>query len=82
LEAILSQLGASKKLHPFAFHSRKFNDVEINYKIYDKELLAIVDSFQEWHHLLERATHQITIYTNHKNLEYFMSTHVLNHCQA
>jgi hypothetical protein len=37
-----------------------------------------VDSFQEWRHLLEGASHQVTVYTDHKNLEYFMTTCVLN----
>jgi len=54
----------------------------MNYKNYDKELLAIVNSFQEWRHLLKGATHQVTIYTDHINLEYFMSTHILNRRQA
>ena len=49
---------------------------------HNKELLAIVDSFQEWCHLLEGTTHQVIVYTFHKNLEYFMSTRVLNRHQA
>ena len=44
LVAVLSQLGDGEKLHPIAFHSRKFSAIGINYKIHDKELLAIVDS--------------------------------------
>jgi hypothetical protein len=47
LGAILSQKREDKRLHPVAFHSRKFTTTEINYEIHDKELLAIVDSFQE-----------------------------------
>ena len=79
---VLSQHGDGEKLHPVAFHSRKFSATEINYKIHDKELLAIVDSFQKWCHLLEGATHQLTLYSDDKNLEYFMSTRVLNWRQA
>ena len=45
LGAVLSQFGDGEKLHPVAFHSRKFSATEINYEIHDKELLAIVDSF-------------------------------------
>ena len=45
---ILSQIGDDGKLHPIAFHSRKFKAAEINYEIHDKELLAILDSFQQW----------------------------------
>jgi hypothetical protein len=36
LEAILSQIGDHKKLHPNAFHCRKFSPAEINYEIHDK----------------------------------------------
>jgi hypothetical protein len=51
---------------------------EINYGIYDKELLAIIDSFHECRHFLEGAVYPITVYTHYKNLEYFMSVRVLN----
>ena len=47
LGSILSQQGDDEKLHPVAFHSRKFDAAEINYEIHDKELLAIVDSFTQ-----------------------------------
>ena len=53
LGSILSQQGNDEKLHPVAFHSRKFDATKINYEIYDKELLAIVDSFTQWRHFLE-----------------------------
>ena len=82
LGAVLSQIGVDGKLHPVAFYSRKFSAAEINYEIHDKELLAIVDSFQEWRHFLEGAAHPVTVYTDHKNLEYFMTARVLNRRQA
>jgi hypothetical protein len=44
----LLQTTEDKKLHPNAFYSRKFSPAEINYEIYDKELLAIVDCFKAW----------------------------------
>ena len=75
-------MGEDNKLHPVAFYSRKFSAAEINYEIHDKELLAIVDSFQEWRHFLEGAAYPVTVYTDHKNLEYFMSARVLNRRQA
>jgi hypothetical protein len=71
LGAILSQEGNGRRLHPVAFYSRKFSTAEINYKIHNKELLAIVDFFQEWRHLFEGASHPVKVYTDHKNLEYF-----------
>ena len=76
--AILSQYGDDSYLHPVAFYSRKFTAPEINYEIHDKELLAIVASFEVWRHFLEGAQHQITVYIDHKNLEYFMTAKVLN----
>ena len=82
LGAVLSQMGIDGKLHPVAFYSWKFSAAEINYEIHDKELLAIVDSFQEWQHFLEGAAHPLTVYTDHRNLEYFMSAQVLNRRQA
>ncbi|TPX54573.1 hypothetical protein PhCBS80983_g05887, partial [Powellomyces hirtus] len=82
LGAVLSQPDHENNLHPVAFHSRKFTKEEINYKIHDKELLAIVDSFEEWRHYLVGAEHQVTVYSDHKNLQYFMSTRKLNRRQA
>ena len=55
--AVVSRMGVDGKLHPIAFYSRKFSAAEINYEIHDKELLAIVDSFQEWRHFLKGAAH-------------------------
>ena len=67
LGSILSQIAEDGKLHPIAFHSRKFEAPEINYEIHDKELLAIVNSFEQWRHLLEGSPHQIIVYNDHKN---------------
>jgi hypothetical protein len=82
LGGTLSQIAEDKKLHPNAFHSRKFSPAEINYEIHDKELLAIVDSFKTWRRYLEGSLHMVLVYTDHKNLEYFMTTKVLNRRQA
>ena len=80
--SILSQVGDDGKLHPIAFHSRKFEAAEINYEIHDKELLAIIDSFEQWRHLLEGSPHQIIVYNDHKNLTYFQNARVLSQRQA
>ena len=79
---MLSQLHEDKKWHPIGFISKSLNDVEWNYEIHDKELLAIIRGLQEFHHLLEGATHQIEILTDHRNLAYFMTAQSLNHRQA
>ena len=77
LEAILSQY-LGKRLHPVDFHSRKLNDAERNYEIHDKELLAILDAFKEWKHYLLGANELVTVYTDHQNLQYFLTTKVWN----
>jgi hypothetical protein len=82
LGATLSQMGDDQKLHPNAFHARKFSPTEINYEIYDKELLAMVDSFKAWRRYLEGSLHMVQVFTDHKHLEYFMTTKVHNQRQA
>jgi hypothetical protein len=59
---ILSQLGKNNLFDPIGFRSHKFSFVEINYKIYVKELLTIMDAFKEWCHLLKRTQNEITLY--------------------
>ena len=46
LGLILSQLDEKKRLYPIIFYFRKFTAPELNYDIYDKKLLVIVDSFK------------------------------------
>jgi len=41
-----------------------------------------MDSFYEWYHLLEGASHLVMVYIAHKYLKYFMSYRVLNCRQA
>jgi len=82
IAAILSQCDRGNRLHPVAFHSRKFQPVEINYEIHDKELLAIVDAFKHWRRYRKGAVHQVQLFSDHQNLEYFTTTKVLNQRQA
>ncbi|KAG5718299.1 hypothetical protein E4T56_gene10856 [Termitomyces sp. T112] len=46
------------KWHLVAFYSKSLNAVEQNYKIHDKEMLAIIQSFEEWWHFLEGTWHK------------------------
>src|ERR1035438_3729240 len=45
-------------------------------------MLAIVACIQEWCSYLEGSALPFTVYTDHKNLEYFLTTKVLNRRQA
>jgi len=54
--AVLSQqLPGVEKWHPVAFYSKSLSLVEWNYKIHDKEMLAIIRILEEWRHFLEEA---------------------------
>ena len=44
---ILSQIADDGLLHPVAFLSKKHSPAECNYEIYNKELMAIIRSFEE-----------------------------------
>jgi hypothetical protein len=87
LSGILSQLveqeGSTRGVwHPVAFWSRKLTAAERNYGTPDAELLAIVEAFKEWRPYLEGAQHTVEVISDHENLQYFMTTKVLNRRQA
>ena len=67
---------------PVAFLSKSLNEMERNYKIHDKEILAIIRELESWKHLLEGVQSKFEIWTDHKNLEYFMKVQKLNQRQA
>jgi len=78
---VLSQPDELGILHPVGFFSKKHSTAECNYEIYDKELLAIVSAFQEWRPELEGVKTTIKVLTDHRNLEYFMTSKLLNRRQ-
>ena len=67
---------------PVVFLSKSLNETEKNYEIHDKEILAIIRGLENWRHLLKDTCFKFEIWTNHKNLEYFMKMQKLNHRQA
>ena len=79
---VLSQYGDDGILHPVAFYSKKHSPAECNYEIYNKELMAIIRAFEEWRPELKGALFPIQVLSDHKNLEYFMSTKLLNRRQT
>ena len=80
--AVLSQPDHEGVLHSVAFLSHCHLPAECNYKIYNKELLAIVCAFEEWQAELEGSPESVKVISDHKNLEYFMLSKRLSHCQA
>ena len=65
-----------------AYISKLLNEAERNYEIHDKEMLAIIQCLEAWRHFLERANNQFEIWTDYKNLEYFIKAQKLNRRQA
>jgi hypothetical protein len=82
IAAVLSQKFEDGRLHPVDFQSRKLSSPEMNYDVYDKEMLAIVFAFKKWRHYLQGAQHKTLVYTDHQNLTYFKTAVVLNRRQA
>ena len=66
------------KWRPVAFISKSLNATERNYEIHDKEMLAVIRCLEAWRHYLEGAKLEFEIWTDHKNLQYFMTSQKLN----
>lgn len=62
---VLSQYNNNSIPQSIAFFLKKHSILEYNYKIYDKELLAIIYYFKEWHFKLEEAQPPIKVITDH-----------------
>ena len=73
---------SDKKWRPVAFISKSLSDTERNYEIHDKEMLAVIRCLEVWRHFLEGATIKFEIWTDHKNLKYFMKAQKLNRRQV
>ena len=82
LGACLSQEGSDEKLRPVAYLSKTLTPTEVNYEIHDKELLAVVRALEEWRAELTGLKDPFLVLSDHKNLEYFMSTRQLSERQV
>jgi transposase InsO family protein len=80
---VLSQQ-IGQEWHPVSFFSKTMAPPELNYEIHDKELLAVIRSLEEWRAELEglQRDDRFDILTDHRALEYFMTTKKLNARQA
>ena len=65
-----------------AFISKSLSDTERNYEIHNKEILAIVRYLEVQKHFLGETTMKFKIWTDHKNLKYFMKVQKLNYRQV
>jgi len=74
---VLSQM-QDKKWKTIAFCSRVMSEAELNYDIYNKELLAIIFALKEWRCYLVDAKEQFEVWSDHKNLSFFRQKQFLN----
>jgi hypothetical protein len=82
IAGVLSQNDEYGILRPVAYYSRQLTSPEMNYEIYDRELLAVHECFKEWRHFLQGGRFQVTVLTDHENLKWFMTTKKLSPRQA
>jgi hypothetical protein len=65
-----------------AYYSKIIILAEINYLIYNKEMLAIIQALEAWRLELEDTPTCIRIVSDHKVLEYFIIIKALTGKQA
>jgi hypothetical protein len=82
VSGVLSQKQRDDLWRPVACFSKNMNPAECNYAIHDKELLAIIRAFEQWRAELEGLAQPLKVYSDHKALEYFMTTKNLSARQA
>jgi hypothetical protein len=80
--AVLTQLDANGDRHPVSFISKTLSPAERNYEIYDRELLAIIRSLEEWRHYIQGSPHTTIVLSDHKNLTYYREAKKLTRRQA
>jgi len=68
---ILEQEDALGRSHPVAYYSKSLQPAERNYKIHNKELLAIIHALCHFRHYLQGNLHLTKIFSDHANLWYF-----------
>ena len=80
--AILEQPDALNCWHPVAYHSKSLQLAEHNYKVHDKELLAIVIAVETFRCYLEGLDTPFEVWSDHANLVYLFSKQKHSHRQA
>ena len=82
IAGVLLQKNENSQLQPVVYFSSKMFSAEVNYDIYDKKLLVIIQVFKEWHSELKGSEEPVQVLCNHKNLEWFMTIKSLSQQQT
>jgi len=81
-DEILSQYNDEKVLHSMTFYSKSMILAEINYHIYDKKLLVIIQCFEHWWFKLKCIELLIQMFIDHQTLKIFMKNKQLSWWQV
>lgn len=79
---ILLQVGDDGVMRPITFDSKSLLSAQLNYKIHDKEMLAIITALIKWRMFLHLTSDRFNVMTNNRLLEYIMTSKQLNRRQA
>src|ERR1700679_2054732 len=63
------------------YYSKKMTLLELNYNIYNKELLTIITVLKKWRVFLQKTIKPFIVKTDYKNLIRFLTTKELNQRQ-
>ena len=66
--AVILQRDGKGRLHPIAFLSKKFSEMERNWAIWEKEAAAIKLALSTWRHWLEGSPQTFEVWSGNKNL--------------
>ncbi len=81
-DEILSQYDDERVLHLMTFHSKSMILAEINYHIYDKKLLVIIQCFEHWRLKLKYTELLIQMFIDYQTLKIFMKNKQLSRWQV
>ena len=60
------------------YYSKKYTPVKSNYEMHNKELLVIMRYLKAWDTELRSVSKGFDIFTDHKNIKYFIKKQRLN----
>ena len=68
--------------HPIAFCFQSMADTKHNYEVYNKEMLTIIHTLEDWQHYLKGLPQPFEIISDHRNLQYWCTAQNLTCHQA
>ncbi len=79
---LMQQQEDNKQYHPLAFVSRTSSLPKRNYKVHNREMLAIKYATEQWRPMLRSCADGFDVLTDNVSCKYFMTTKVLNQRQV